>query len=114
MASLVPCPSCGRHVRIQDSSCPFCAAAQPEGRTSPIGAPTATRPRAKRAIAFVAASMSVAACGSSTTTTTTPDGTTSASAAASSEPAPTTDTPVIDAPATRYGLPPFLAEDEIV
>lgn len=110
MSFLIPCSSCGRHVRVADASCPFCAAVQPEGRSIVRTA----KPRAKRAVAFMAASISVAACGSSTTTSTTPDGTTSASASTTSEPAPTVDPPVPDAPATRYGLPPFLADDEFV
>jgi hypothetical protein len=25
MQTLIPCPSCGRHVRVQSTSCPFCA-----------------------------------------------------------------------------------------
>ena len=120
MASLVPCPSCGRHVRIADAACPFCAAAQPSGRT----VATALKPRAKRAITFVAASIAVTACGSTTTPETTPDTTATAAAsdAPTADPMPTSDpvptaAPVVDrpdAPQVRYGLPPYLAADEIV
>lgn len=124
MASLIPCPSCGRHVRIRDAACPFCAAVQPEGRA----APSALRPRAKRAVTFVAASIAVAACGSTTTPETTPDATATADATSAPTTAPTTaetadpvptaepttEPTAIPAPQVRYGLPPYLAADEIV
>jgi hypothetical protein len=105
MASLIPCPSCGRHVRIQDAVCPFCAEAQPVGRT--VARPV--KARAKRAVTFVAASMAVAACGSNSGSPTTPDATSSAASSAT----PATD-PQPDAPQVRYGLPPFSADDEVV
>lgn len=120
MASLVPCPSCGRHVRIADATCPFCASAQPAGRA----VTAASRPRAKRAITFVAASIAVSACGSTTTQETTPDttATAAASGAPTADPVPTVDPlPTSDqvdsgpdAPQVRYGLPPYLAADELV
>ncbi|MFO0617953.1 MAG: hypothetical protein U0414_35510 [Polyangiaceae bacterium] len=109
MASLLPCTSCGRHVRIRDAACPFCSAVQPSDRAAPV----LTRARAKRAVAFVAASMAVAACGSNTGSPSTPGGTSSAASSAAPTATPATD-PLPDAPQVRYGLPPFLAADDIV
>ncbi|MFO0613323.1 MAG: hypothetical protein U0414_12080 [Polyangiaceae bacterium] len=102
MASLVPCASCARHVRVADVSCPFCGAV----RAAHAAGGDALRPRAKRAIAFVAASLSAASCSNATPTTG------SATASATATATATASTP--SAPATRYGLPPFLAEDELV
>jgi hypothetical protein len=48
MSALVPCPSCARHVRASEASCPFCASALPEGLTA---VPNTTR-RLSRFAAF--------------------------------------------------------------
>lgn len=60
--SLVPCPSCSRHVRTTEGACPFCSAALPTDLSSrAIGVP---KVRLSRAAAFLfGATMSVTACG---------------------------------------------------
>jgi hypothetical protein len=138
MPALFPCASCGRHVRNLDLTCPFCSASQPPGRA----AAEAPSPRAKRAVAFVATSLAVAACAQTpgakpgpdnvsvpAATGSTPASTATASAAPTASPptatatataAPTATATVAPgpqrplAPQTRYGLPPFLADDELV
>lgn len=56
--SLAPCPSCARHVKTSEKSCPFCKGALPE--LTPI--PGATH-RLGRAAAFAfTASLTVAGC----------------------------------------------------
>lgn len=63
--TLVPCPSCQRHVRATEAACPFCASALPSGLEK-TAIPSATR-RMSRAAAFVfGASIAVTGCGSTT------------------------------------------------
>ena len=61
MSSLVPCPSCSRHVRAAETACPFCANALP----SDMGAravPASPR-RLERLAAFTfAATLAVTGC----------------------------------------------------
>lgn len=57
MAELRPCPSCARHVRSSDTTCPFCDAVVPAAETTtstPVG-------RLGRAALFVAGTAIVAA-----------------------------------------------------
>jgi hypothetical protein len=66
MRSLRPCPSCRRHIRVEESACPFCA--------TPVAlsaAPVATpRGRLTRAAVFAAgAAIARTGCGSSKTET---------------------------------------------
>lgn len=62
-ASLVPCPSCARHVRVTDARCPFCASALPN--TLAQRAVPNTTQRLSRAAAFAfTASLAVAGCSS--------------------------------------------------
>lgn len=61
MSSLVPCPSCARHVRASESACPFCASVLPEDLASRT-VPAAPR-RLERLAAFTfAATLAVAGC----------------------------------------------------
>jgi hypothetical protein len=63
-ASLVPCPSCARHVRVTDARCPFCASALPNSLAQ-RAVPNTTQ-RLTRAAAFAfTASLAVAGCSSS-------------------------------------------------
>jgi hypothetical protein len=61
---LIPCPACARHVRLGETSCPFCRAAVPlrevtQGATQ--------QPRVNRATLFAfGASLAVASCASPT------------------------------------------------
>ena len=48
MSALVPCPSCARHVRATESSCPFCATVLPDALT----ATPSTSKRLSRLAAF--------------------------------------------------------------
>lgn len=65
-ASLVPCPSCARHVRVTDARCPFCASALPNSLAQ-RAVPNTTQ-RLSRAAAFAfTASLTVAGCSSSPT-----------------------------------------------
>ena len=62
-ASLVPCPSCARHVRVTDARCPFCASALPSSLAQ-RAVPNTTQ-RLSRAAAFAfTASLAVAGCSS--------------------------------------------------
>lgn len=75
--ALRPCASCGRHVRITESACPFCRAAldptpTPPSHVSPIGRLPVGRMGRAAIFAFGAAATTVAATtieGCSTTTT---------------------------------------------
>src|SRR4051794_23113730 len=59
--TLVPCPSCGRHVRAAESACPFCNSALPSKLAS-RAIPTPTR-RLERLAAFTfAATLAVTGC----------------------------------------------------
>ena len=63
--SLVPCPSCHRHVRSSESACPFCQGALP----SDLGARAVpgTTQRLSRAAAFTfAATLAATGCSSDT------------------------------------------------
>lgn len=60
-STLVPCPSCARHVLASETNCPFCSAALPTDLAS-RAVPPAGR-RLNRAAAFVfGASLAVAGC----------------------------------------------------
>jgi len=65
--SLVVCPECSRHIRRNETACPFCGAAV---AASVAGAPERALPTTRLGrtalFAFAAASVSAAACGSST------------------------------------------------
>jgi hypothetical protein len=64
---LVPCPRCERHVRTDESACPFCSAALPSNLAA-RAIPGATQ-RLSRAAAFLfGASLTVAGCGSEIST----------------------------------------------
>ena len=61
---LIPCPSCARHVRTSDASCPFCGAA-----TVQAPAPLVARGRLSRAALLAvgaAGALAAADCGGST------------------------------------------------
>lgn len=66
--SLLPCPSCARHVRAPSASCPFCAAELPTsfGAVSPRAWPTERLGRAatfKLGAAAVASATTLLGCG---------------------------------------------------
>src|SRR5262245_6333168 len=71
MQTLVPCPSCGRHVQAKEASCPFCTSVLPANLAS-RAVPAATR-RMSRVAAFsfaaVVAGAGVAATAGCTTDT---------------------------------------------
>ncbi|MFO0664129.1 MAG: hypothetical protein U0174_09260 [Polyangiaceae bacterium] len=92
--NLVPCPSCGRHVKASDAACPFCAGIMPQkaaltGRTLGV-----------RAAMFFGASAVVVACGGKTECTDDRTDCTSSSSSTSSSGAP-----VYGAPVAMYGAP---------
>lgn len=61
MKALVPCPSCGRHVRVSEEACPFCASVLPTDLAA-RAIPAATS-RMKRAAAFAfTATLTLAGC----------------------------------------------------
>lgn len=61
MKALVPCPSCGRHVRVSEEACPFCASVLPTDLAA-RAVPAATS-RMKRAAAFAfTATLTLAGC----------------------------------------------------
>ena len=69
--SLVPCPSCRRHVRDSEANCPFCKGALPTSLASKA-IPASTQ-RMGRAAAFAfTASLAMSACGPAENPTPTP------------------------------------------
>ena len=70
MSSLVPCPGCGRHVKSDDTACPFCQAAlasQPSANACQGPCCGHRSPRLGRAALMAAgAALLCAACGRST------------------------------------------------
>jgi hypothetical protein len=59
------CPSCERHIRIDEASCPFCASALPQAFREPPAPPRAPD-RLKRAV-LVGAAAAVTACSDAVT-----------------------------------------------
>jgi hypothetical protein len=69
MNSLVPCPECSRHVRRNETACPFCGAAVIEAMArAPERAMPTTRLGRSALFVFAAASVGVAGCGGDTGT----------------------------------------------
>lgn len=68
MSQLIPCPSCGRHVRLPSASCPFCDVAIDVGALSAQYAPRRNGVQAgiKRAVIFAVGASMAAACGGET------------------------------------------------
>lgn len=66
MSQLIPCPSCARHVRANDTTCPFCAAAL---ALAPVAAPVLGERLGRAALFAFGAAMAtnVAACSMSST-----------------------------------------------
>jgi hypothetical protein len=56
---LVPCPSCRRHVRAGEASCPFCKATFAEALAAPSPGPvvSSSRPLSRAALLFAAATL---------------------------------------------------------
>ena len=121
---LVPCPSCARHIRTFESSCPFCATALPHDLASRIvpGAGIGSKRLNRGALAVFTASLAVTGavagavtgCGGSDSTTNPPGPTDGAaeSAGDGSKDSTPTDGPTADAdvadeggPVTLYGGP---------
>ena len=91
---LLPCPSCARHVRVSDDTCPFCATTLPPRAAPALRIPAGRLGRAAL-FALGTGAASVAACGGSTSTSTYDDaGSSSGSSGSSGE---------VGVPA--YGLP---------
>lgn len=67
--SLVSCPECSRHIRTNETACPFCRADVTEAMANavPRAIPAAGLSRAAM-MAFAAASLGAASCSSSDTT----------------------------------------------
>lgn len=63
MSSLLPCPSCARHVRQTESGCPFCGAALALDEVPARPMPTQRLGRAATFAFGAAIATSVAACG---------------------------------------------------
>jgi hypothetical protein len=107
MSDLHPCTACRRHVRIDERTCPFCAAA-----LSPGAPPALPVGRLTRAAVFTAgAALAGAACGGKTAPAQDPiDNTAAAIDAGVDEPQPPDAAPytpppdhIVDMP---YGAPP--------
>lgn len=93
--SFAPCASCRRHVRVTDSSCPFC------GCTAIGDATPAARGRIPRRLAAVFATAMIAGCSSTETPV-------YGAPAPPADSATDADTSVSDTglPGTLYGGPP--------
>ena len=68
MSQLVPCPSCGRHVRLPSASCPFCDVAINTSALTEQYAPrrSGVQSGIKRAVIFAVGASMAAACGGET------------------------------------------------
>src|SRR4051794_6550185 len=67
-ARLLPCPSCARHVRASEETCPFCDSGLPASlATQPAPRSPATRLSRAALFAFGTSAAAIAACGGSTT-----------------------------------------------
>src|SRR4051812_25681851 len=71
MSHLVPCPQCSRHVRVAESSCPFCGSAL---ELSAVAAPQLPRTRLGRAATFafgasIVGATALVSCGGDDTST---------------------------------------------
>ncbi len=62
MGRLAPCPSCGRHVLMSETACPFCAHAF-EHAPTPTAGTWARRVGRVGAIAAVAGAVAASGCG---------------------------------------------------
>src|SRR5204863_3620737 len=65
-AALVPCSSCARHVRVDETSCPFCDAAVPANAADAIPRPPPWRGPVTRAALMFFGATAVGACSSGT------------------------------------------------
>jgi hypothetical protein len=84
MNHLLPCPACQRHVRVRETSCPFCGAGLALSDSPPPVLPRARLGRAAL-FAFGATIAGAAACGGETTSSTSePNATSGASGSTSS------------------------------
>jgi hypothetical protein len=111
MTDLQPCPGCRRHVRLDEVSCPFCAAALDGGEAR---SPSTTR--LSRAAVFAGAALATVAAGCGGKQTTGPDNqvveneaTTVVDAAPTPDAAPVVQSPVDDydnSCCMPYGAPP--------
>jgi hypothetical protein len=102
MTDLAPCPSCRRHVRIDERACPFCAAALPELAPRTI----ARGGRLSRAAVFAGASLLTAACGGKAQPADPVVGNTAVDAGAD-QVAPDAEPYVDEAVKMPYGAPPM-------
>ena len=101
---LAPCPDCRRHVRVEERSCPFCAASL-RGLEAPAALPGT---RLSRAALFVAATLGLAACNQETPATEDPVAkpkTKSTATAPSPKPADDGGPDDAGAPQAEYGAP---------
>jgi hypothetical protein len=97
--SLVPCPSCGRHVRPSERACPFCASALPDdlaSRVRPIPRGFVSR-AAMMLFASTLGTAGAVGCSSDSTTTTPP--------ADTGVPSDTAGDAIDTMPAPAYGVP---------
>lgn len=101
MSCLHLCPSCGRHVRKEETSCPFCATALPDDFAECTGPRVSALARPlTRAALVLAGATAIGACGKSKATDpATPPATTTADAGWGAE------------PVAVYGPPPMFDED---
>jgi hypothetical protein len=115
MTRLLPCPSCRRHVRSTETSCPFCAVALAFAEPPPLPSPVG---RLTRAAVFAGAALA-SACGSSQKPADSKlENTPTADAGAEMAPQPDAEVPVVKpddyehVQPMPYGAPP--ARDRLV
>lgn len=103
LPNLLPCPSCARHVRRSEVSCPFCDAELRSTFLSPQLRWFPAERLASALLAFASVGTGIAACQNRDAGTTP-----SATPAVDSAPAPSATPAVDSAPAPRVALPPSL------
>ena len=72
MSALVPCPGCNRHLKSDETTCPFCQAAVAPGSCAGRCARPSTTRLASAALVAAGAALLGAACESSQSTSTFP------------------------------------------
>lgn len=109
-ARLLPCPTCNRHSRVDDTRCPFCAAELGE-RVAPYAPPSSVTVRMSRsarvALGAALAAMGTAGCGGAPAEPTTPEPITSPpDDTAPQQPDPGAVAPMYGVPAEPPPAPP--------
>ncbi len=105
-SALIPCSACNRHVRADETRCPFCDAAQPERALATPASSGLPRKRLGRAAIMTAGALLGAAEACTDSKPLQPDAGPPDSAAATDTNDDRGPVALYGAPAPEYGVPP--------